>query len=76
MGAIKPSIKGILCLKKIPVVLEKSCEIGGFYYVSSRVQENVDAFYWGKIAHNVKDKYTVAIFQEGNKIGSSSPLKI
>ena len=40
MAAINPSIKDILCLEKIPTVLEKSYEMEGFV-----------TFCWGKIGH-------------------------
>ena len=72
MTAIKPSIKNILCLEKIPVVLEKSYEREAFV-MGHRVYKKT----WTPLVgekldtamqpNNVKDKYTAAIFQEGKK---------
>ena len=52
MAAIKPSIKDILCLEKIPLVLEKSYELEAFVMNEAFIQGNVNAFCWGKIGHS------------------------
>ena len=72
MAAIKPSIKDILCLEKIPFVLEKSYELEAFVMNETFIQGNVNAFVGEKLdtamqPNNVKDKYAVAIFQEGKQ---------
>ena len=74
MAGVKPSIKDILCLEKIPIILEKSYEIEAFvmgHYVYKQtwmpfVGEKLDA---AMQPSNIKDKYAVAIFQGGrNKV--------
>ena len=72
MAAIKPSIKDVLCLKKIPIVLEKSYEMKAFVMSHHVYQEMWTLFVGEKLdtaiqPNNVQDKCAVAIFQEGKK---------
>ena len=72
MVAIKPSVKEILCLEKIPVVLEKSYEIEAFVMGHHVYKETWTSFVREKLdtamrPNNVKDKYAVTSFQEGKK---------
>ena len=72
MAAIKSSIKDILCLEKIPIVLEKSYEMEAFVMGHYVYKETWALFVGEKLdtamqPNNVKDKYAVAIFQEGKK---------
>ena len=80
MAAVKPSIKDILCLEKIPITLEKSYESEAFvmgHHVYKQtwmpfVGEKLDA---AMQRSNIKDKYAVAIFQRGrNKVIGHLPL--
>ena len=70
MTAIKPSIKDILCLEKISVVLEKSYEMEPFAMGHHVYKGKWTSFAGEKLdtamqLNDVKDKYVVAIFQEG-----------
>ena len=72
MAVIKPSIKGILCPEKIQIVLEKSYEMEAFVMDHHVYKETWTPFVGEKMdtaiqPNNVKDKYAVAIFQEGKK---------
>ena len=72
MAAIKPSIKDIICLEKISFVLEKSYEMEAFVMGHHVYKETWAPFVGEKLdavmqQNNVKDKYAVAIFQEGKK---------
>ena len=82
MAAVKPSIKDILCLEKIPIILGKSYEIEAFvmgHHVYKQtwtpfVEQKLDA---AMQPSNIKDKYAVAIFQGGrNSHWSSSSRKV
>ena len=72
MAAIKPSMRGILCLEKIPIVLEKSYEMEAFV-MGHHVYKGTWTPFVGEKSditmqpNNVKDKYAVAIFQDGKK---------
>ena len=72
MAAIKPSIKDILCLEKIPIVLEKSYEMEDFVMDHHVYKETWTPFVGEKFdtamqPNNLKDKYAVATFKEGKK---------
>ena len=80
MAAVEPSIKDILCLEKIPIILEKLYEIEAFamgHHVYKQtwtpfVEEKLDA---AMQPSNIKNKYAVAIFQGGrNKVIGHLPL--
>ena len=64
MVTIKPSIKDILCLEKKPILLEKSNEKEYKETRTSFAERKLDT---AMQPNNVKDKYDVAIFQEGKK---------
>ena len=69
MAAVKPSIKDILCLEKIPIILEKSYEIEAFVMGHHVYKQTWTPFVGEKLdtamqPNNAKDKYAVAIFQE------------
>ena len=74
MAAVKPSIKDILCLEKIPIILGKSYEIEVFVMGHHVYKQTWAPFFRGEIRcskhpSNIKDKYVVAIFQGGrNKV--------
>ena len=81
MAAVKPSIKDILCLEKKPIILEKLYEIEAFV-MSHHVHKQTWAPFVGEKLdaamqpNNIKDKYTVAIFQGGrNKVIGHLPLE-
>ena len=68
MAAIKPSIKDILYLEKIPIILEKSYEIEAFVMGHHVYKQTWTPFVGEKLdaavqPSNIKDKYAVAIFQ-------------
>ena len=72
MAAIKSSIKDILCLEKIPIVLKKLYEMEAFVVVQHVYNEAWTPFVGKKFdkamqPNNVKDKYAVAVFQEGKE---------
>ena len=72
MTVIKPPIKDILCHEKIPIILEKSYEMEAFVMSHQVHKETWTPFVGEKLdtamqPNNVKDKYAVAIFQEGKK---------
>ena len=59
----------ILCLEKIPIVLEKSYEMKTFVMDHHVYKEAWAPFCWEKLAtamqpNNVKDKHAVAIFKK------------
>ena len=72
MPTIKPSIKYIFCLEKLPTVLEKSYEMEAFVtghhlYKETQipfVEEILDTVMQ---PNNVKDKYAVSFLQEEKK---------
>ena len=74
MAAVKPSIKDILCLEKIPIILEKSYEIEAFVMGHHLYKQTWTPFVGEKLdaamqPSNIKGKYAVAIFQGGrNKV--------
>ena len=74
MAAVKSSIKDILCLKKIPITLEKSYEIEAFVMGHHVYKQTWTLFVGEKLdaamqPSNIKGNYVVAIFQEGrNKV--------
>ena len=68
MAAVKPSIKDILCLEKIPIILKKSYEIEAFVMGHHVYKQRWTSFVGEKLdaamqPSNIKDKYAVAIFQ-------------
>ena len=72
MAAIKPSIKEILCLEKIPIVLIKSYEMEAFVMSHHLYKEKWTPFVGEKLdtttqPNNVEHKYAVVVFQEGKK---------
>ena len=80
MAVVKPSIKDILCLEKIPIILEKSYEIEAFVMGHHVYKQTGTPFVWEKLdavmqPSNIKDKYAVVIFQGGrNKVIGHLPL--
>ena len=80
MAAVKPSIKDVLCLEKIPIILEESYEIEAFVMGHHVYKQTWTPFVGEKLdaamqPSNIKDKYAVAIFQRGrNKVIGHLPL--
>ena len=73
MAAVKPSIKDILCLEKIPIILEKSYEVEAFVMGHHVYKQTWTPFVGEKLdaamqPSNIKDKYAVAIFQGGRNM--------
>ena len=68
MSALKPSIKDMLCLEKIPTLLDKSYEKEAFILDHHMYKETWTPFAGENLDtamehNNVKDKHAVAIFQ-------------
>ena len=80
MAAVKPSIKDILCLEKIPIILEKSYEIEAFVMGHHVYKQTWTSFVGEKLdaamqPSKIKDKYAVSILQGGrNKVIVHLPL--
>ena len=67
LAAIRTLIKDILCLKKMPIVLEKSYEMKALVMGHHVFKERWTPFWGGKLntamqLNNVKEKYAIAIF--------------
>ena len=52
MAAIRPSTEDILCLEKISIALEKSCEMEVFVMGHHVYKETWTHFFGGKIGHS------------------------